>query len=125
MYIATTPITNIIITMNTRRTFLRSLAATAGSSAMLGSRVLAQAPPPPVKLEEADPVATALGFKLDTQKVDAQKYPQHTKEQKCSGCAFYQEKPGEALSPCTVFNSKLVPPGAWCMSFVKKSTQPK
>lgn len=106
--------------MNSRRHFLVTLLASAGTPALLAGRALAQTPPPPVKLEETDPIALALGFKLDTTKVDAQKYPLHTSEQKCSGCALYQEKSGEALSPCTVFGGKLVPPGGWCSGYAKK-----
>jgi len=105
--------------MNSRRHFLVKLVASTGTPALLWCRALAQTPPP-VKLEETDPIALALGYKADTTKVDAQKYPLHTNEQKCSGCAFYQEKAGEALSPCTVFGGKLVPPGGWCSGFAKK-----
>lgn len=106
--------------MNTRRKFLLRLVTSVGTPALLWGRAHAQAPPPPVKLEENDPIALALGFKQDTTKVDAQKYPLHTNDQKCSGCALYQEKAGEALSPCTVFGGKLVPPGGWCSGFAKK-----
>jgi hypothetical protein len=111
--------------MNSRRTFLLSLVATAGTPALLANRALAQAPPPPVKLEETDPVAMALGFKLDTTKVDAKKYPQHTVEQKCSGCAVYQQKPGDTLGPCAAVGNKLVPAVGWCVAYAKKPDAPK
>ena len=106
--------------MNSRRNFLRSLVASAGTPVLLAGRALAQAPPPPVKLEESDPVAIALGFKLDTATVDGKKYPQHAIEQKCSGCALYQEKPGDSAGPCTTFGNKLVPAAGWCVAFAKK-----
>ena len=107
-------------TMNSRRTFLLRLVASAGTPALLGSRVLAQAPPPPVKLEESDPIAMALGFKLDTAQVDAKKYPQHNVGQKCSGCAVYRAKSGDTLGPCLAIGNKLVPAGGWCVAFAKK-----
>lgn len=106
--------------MHSRRTFVLKLVASASSPALLSGRTLAQSPPPPVKLEESDPVAMALGFKLDSTKVDAQKYPRHANDQLCSGCTLYQGKPGEALGPCLTVGGKLVPAGGWCSVFVKK-----
>jgi hypothetical protein len=105
--------------MNTRRTFLRNLVTSVGSPALLCSRGFAQTPPP-AKLEETDPVAMAFGFKLDTTKVSAQKYPLHTNEQKCAGCTLYQDKPGETSAPCTAFGGKLVPTAGWCAAYAKK-----
>ncbi len=106
--------------MNSRRNFLLKLVASTGTPALLCSRALGQAPPPPVKLEETDPVAMALGYKEDTTKVDAAKYPLHTAEQKCSGCALYTGKPGEATGPCTAFGGKIVTANGWCAAFAKK-----
>jgi len=106
--------------MHSRRTFLLKLAASAATPALLCGRALAQTPPPPVKFEETDPVAMALGFKLDSTKVDAQKYPLHTNAQTCAGCLLYQGKPGDASGPCTTASGKLVPAAGWCAVFVKK-----
>jgi hypothetical protein len=106
--------------MNTRRRFLTRLVASAGVPALLCGRAFAQAPPPPVKLEESDPVATALGYKEDTTKVDAVKYPLHKAEQKCVNCALYQGKPGEASGPCAAFGGKLVTEAGWCSVYAKK-----
>ena len=110
--------------MDSRRKFLFKLAATAGAPALFASRALGQTPPPPAKLEESDPVATALGYKEDTAKVDKTKYPNHTPEQKCTGCALYTGKPGDADGPCATFQGKLVKAGGWCATFVKKPEQP-
>jgi len=90
----------------------------AGAPTLLGSRALGENPPPPARLEETDPMATALGFKLDTAKVDAAKYPRHTNDQQCSGCTLYQGKPGEPLGPCLTVGGKLVPGAGWCAVFV-------
>lgn len=110
--------------MNTRRHFLLKLVATASAPALLCGRAMAQTPPP-VKLEESDPQATALGYKEDSTKVDGQKYPQHTNEQTCAGCALYTGKPGEASGPCTAFGGKLVTAAGWCAAFAKKPEPPK
>ncbi len=106
--------------MNTRRHFLTKLVVSAGMPALLCGRAFAQTPAPPVKLEESDPVATALGYKEDTTKVDAAKYPQHKPDQKCSTCALYLGKAGEASGPCSAFGGKLVLEGGWCAVFAKK-----
>ena len=111
--------------MNSRRSFLLKLAVSAATPAALCSRALAQTPPPPVKLEESDPVATALGYKEDTTKVDAAKYPMHKPDQKCEVCALYTGKPGEPSGPCSAFALKIVLAGGWCAAFAKKPEPPK
>lgn len=105
--------------MNTRRNFLTKIVASACIPALALQRASAQAPPA-VKLEESDPIATALGYKEITTKVDAAKYPLHKPEQACSGCALYQGKPGDANGPCTAFGGKLVTAAGWCSVFAKK-----
>lgn len=106
--------------MNTRRRFLTRLVASAGMPALMCGRAFAQTTPPPVKLEESDPVATALGYKEDTTKVDAVKYPLHKPDQKCLGCALYLGKPAEASGPCSAFGGKLVTAAGWCAVYAKK-----
>lgn len=105
--------------MDSRRRFLFKLAASAPVAA--GSLLFGQAPPPPpVKLEESDPVAQALGYKMDTTKVDKQKYPQHKDDQVCTGCALFTAKSGEEFGPCSAFGGKLVANKGWCAAFAKK-----
>lgn len=112
--------------MNSRRNFLFKLAVSASAPVALGGRLLAQDAPPPVKLEETDPVAMALGYKMDTTKVDAVKYPQHTAEQKCSVCALVTPgSPAGEFVPCSAFQNKLVASNGWCMAFAKKPEPPK
>ena len=72
------------------------------------------------KVDEADETAVALGYRHDTTKVDAKKYPQHKPDQKCSACALYTGKPGDAEGPCTAFANKIVPAQGWCMAYAKK-----
>ncbi len=112
--------------MNTRRNFLFRLAVSATAPIAICDRLSAQETPaaapqaPAVKLEESDPMANALGYKEDTTKVDAQKYPQHKPDQKCEACALYTGKPGEATGPCTAFQNKIVNANGWCAAFAKK-----
>jgi len=99
-----------------RRTFMITVAA---SCAALGaSQVAAQAA---AKLEESDPQATALGYKADTTKVDAKKYPNHQNAQNCSTCQLYQGKPADAAGPCPIFGGKQVAKQGWCSAWVKKA----
>ena len=100
-----------------RRAFVMTVVA--GGSALAASRVSAQAAAP--VLTEADPQATALGYKADASKVDKAKYPQHTAGMVCSGCNFYQGKATDAMAPCQLFAGKQVSGKGWCSAFVKKA----
>lgn len=107
--------------MNSRRNFIFRFALSVSAPVAIGSRAFGQdAPPPPGKLEETDPIAIALGYKEDTTKVDAKKYPQHTKEQRCDGCLLYTGKAGDATGPCTAVGNKTVTAQGWCAAFAKK-----
>jgi hypothetical protein len=98
-----------------RRTFLLSAAAcTAAASAPARAQTAA-------KVEETDPQAVALGYKHDTTKVDAQKFPKHTNDQKCSNCQLFSGKPAEAWGPCAIFAGKNVSAVGWCNSWIKKA----
>jgi hypothetical protein len=120
-FISATPLqTNRSFAMNTRRNFLYQLAVTASTPVVLASTLCGQAPPPPAKLEETDPVAIALGYKEDSTKVDATKYPNHKPEQLCSNCVLYQGKAGEASGPCAAVGGKLVTAPGWCSVYAKK-----
>ena len=99
---------------NNRRTFIIQAAA-VGASALAAGRTLAQA-----KLEENDPQAVALGYKHDSTKVDAVKYPKHEAAQKCSSCQLFQGKATDAWGPCALFGAKQVAGPGWCSAWVKK-----
>ena len=68
----------------------------------------------------ADPTAKALGFVNDSSKVDAASNPTHKPDQKCSTCAQFQGKPGDARGGCNIFAGKSVPAGGWCRVWAKK-----
>lgn len=106
------------IRTTTRRIFLMQIAAT-------GSVALAATPVPPAgpgaMVNEKDVTAAALGYVADTTKADAKKFPAHVAAQKCSVCALYQGKPGDAAGPCPIFAGKQVAASGWCSSWVKKA----
>ncbi len=98
-----------------RRVFMLQ-AATAGAALCAGARAFAQA-----KLDESDPQAVSLGYKHDTGKVDAKKFPKHAPSQQCAGCALYQGKPSDAWAGCALFPGKQVAGGGWCSAWAKKA----
>jgi len=72
-------------------------------------------------LDPADPTAKALGFVTDASKVNAAANPTYKPTQKCSTCAQFQGKAGEASAACNIFAGKSVPAGGWCKVWVQKS----
>lgn len=71
-------------------------------------------------LDEADPTAAALGYKADTTKVDATKYPNHKPAQVCMGCSLVQGTDADAWRPCGIFPGKAVASKGWCAAFAAK-----
>ncbi|MBV8658312.1 MAG: high-potential iron-sulfur protein [Burkholderiales bacterium] len=102
--------------MTSRRTFIK-LMPLAGVAAAIAPSVFAA----PAAVTETDPQAVSLGYKADTSKVDAAKFPKHTKDQKCGGCQLYQGKAGDASGPCPIFAGKVVSANGWCSAYVKKA----
>jgi len=102
--------------LNNRRKFIVQLGL-GSAAAVLASRAMADAAP----LTEADPQASAMGFKLDGTKVDKTKFPKYAAGQQCSGCALYQGKAGDKSGPCSVFAGKIVPATGWCNVWAKKA----
>jgi len=90
--------------------------AAAGGAVSLAGTAQAQA-----KVDEKDAQAAALGYSADTAKVDAKKYPKHTKDQKCSNCQLYTGKAADASGPCPLFPGKHVASGGWCSAWAKKA----
>jgi len=88
----------------------------AGSALLAATGAHAQA-----KIDEADPQATAVGYKHDTTKVDTKKYPKHDKAQKCSNCQLYQGKATDAWGGCPLFGAKQVAGNGWCSAYAKKA----
>ena len=99
---------------NNRRVFMLQLAA--GSAVLATGAAQAQA-----KLDEGDAQATAVGYKHDTTKVDAKKYPKHDKAQKCTNCQLFQGKATDAWGGCPLFGAKQVAGNGWCSAYAKKA----
>ena len=91
--------------------------ASAAGAALVAGSALAQA----ALLAETDPQAVALGYKADTTKVDAAKYPKHAATQNCANCALYQGKAGDAAGGCPLFAGKQVAGKGWCSAWAKKA----
>ena len=104
------------MTQDNRRTFMFRIAA----GAILGAPA-AQAEAAAPMVEETDPQAVALGYKQDTNKVDAKKYPSHQATQKCATCQLFQGKPNDPTGLCPLFAGKQVAAGGWCSAWNKKA----
>jgi High potential iron-sulfur protein len=72
-------------------------------------------------LAETDAQAVGLGYKADTTKVDAAKYPKHANTQKCGVCALYKGAAGSAAGGCQIFAGKQVSANGWCSAFAAKA----
>ncbi|HUL41543.1 MAG TPA: high-potential iron-sulfur protein [Burkholderiales bacterium] len=71
-------------------------------------------------VNETDPAAASLGYKLDATKVDKAKFSKYMAGEQCSNCQLYQGKPGAEWGPCPIFGGKLVHDTGWCSAYVKK-----
>ena len=91
-------------------TFIPAIGLMANSAAAAGL--------PP--LDPKDPTAQALNFVTDATKVDAAANPTFKPTQKCSNCAQYQGKAGDATAGCNIFAGKSVPAGGWCKVWAQK-----
>ncbi|MGA0844947.1 MAG: high-potential iron-sulfur protein [Luteolibacter sp.] len=112
--------------MDTRRDFLRKFAiSTALPWVAIQQLNAEEAKTPPAKVPEDDPIAKAFGYKEDTTKVDAQKYPQHKVEQRCDNCMHYTGKADEAIGPCAIFQNRNVTAAGWCAAYVAKPAAAK
>ncbi len=97
---------------SSRRRFIK-LGVAGLAAASLANQTANAAP---VAVKEADPTATALGYKLDATKATARKDANAL----CSNCNFFQGKAGAADGPCTLFTGNLVAAKGWCTGWAKK-----
>lgn len=97
-----------------RRSFM--LRAVATSCLLSGAHTGALA-----DVDESEPLALALGYKADTARVDAAKYPNHTTSQQCSNCRHFQGAVADTSGGCDLFGGKVVAGKGWCGSWVKKA----
>jgi hypothetical protein len=71
-------------------------------------------------LDPKDPTAQALGYTPDATKVDAKANATYKPNQKCSTCAQFQGKAGDANGGCNIFAGKSVSAGGWCKVWAQK-----
>ncbi len=107
-------------TITTRRQFLVLSAAAVAVGATMPRLASAQATTIP-QLTETDATAAALGYKHDTTKVDAAKYPNHKPSQICANCKLVQGAEADAWRPCSIFPGKSVNAKGWCAAYAAKA----
>ena len=77
------------------------------------------------EVAESEPLAQAMGYKLDASTVDTAKFPKRAGEagatQFCNNCALYAGKAEDATAPCSIFQNRLVQGNGWCNAWVAKS----
>lgn len=73
------------------------------------------------ELKVDDPAAKALGYVLDSTKVDGKANPMHKLTQLCSNCLQWAEKSSMPLGRCNLFPGKLVRADGWCKVYIKKA----
>jgi High potential iron-sulfur protein len=100
---------SISMTTSSRRVFMMQVAA-AGATTLLAARASAQTG---ALVADTDPQGVALGYKSDTTKVDAKKYPKHLATQNCANCALYQGKAADKAGGCPLFAGKQVAASGW------------
>jgi hypothetical protein len=71
-------------------------------------------------LDEADPVAAALGYVADAARVDTAKHANFVAGSLCANCNLYSGVAGDEAGPCSLFPGKKVSAAGWCASYVKK-----
>jgi len=71
-------------------------------------------------LDEADPVAAALGYVTDSARADTVKFPNFVAGSQCVNCNLYSGVAGAEAGPCSLFPGKKVTATGWCGSYVKK-----
>lgn len=71
-------------------------------------------------LDEADPVAAALGYVADATRVDTAKHANFVAGSLCANCNLYSGAAGAEAGPCSLFPGKSVSAAGWCASYVKK-----
>ncbi len=71
------------------------------------------------QVDENDEAAVALGYRHDTTKVDAKKYPQHKPDQHCKSCQFWQGSQTDEWAGCSMFGRKQIAANGWCLAWKK------
>ncbi len=72
------------------------------------------------RLDEADPIAVALGYRHTAAQVDVKKFPAYVAGHDCAGCQLFQATAGKEWGACAIVAGKQVNAAGWCAAWVKK-----
>lgn len=103
-----------------RRDLLKGALAGLAAIPVVAVVDRAAAAAPAQALDVNDPQAKALGYILDTTKVDPKANPMHKPDQHCGNCLQYQGKATDPVAPCAIFQGRTVVNKGWCKVWAKK-----
>ena len=103
-----------------RRDLLKGALAGLAAIPVVAVVDRAAAAAPAKALDVNNPQAKALGYILDTTKVDAKANPMHKPDQHCGNCLHYQGKATDPVAPCAIFQGQTVVNKGWCKVWAKK-----
>lgn len=72
------------------------------------------------RVDEAEPVAVALGYKHDASAIDPAKQQRYQAGQSCRSCIQWKGSDSDDWGPCGIFPNKLVNANGWCTTYVRK-----
>lgn len=74
---------------------------------------------------EDEPLAQAMGYKLDATSVDTGRFPKRAGDagatQFCNNCALYAGEADSEFAPCSIFQNRPVAGKGWCNAWVPKA----
>lgn len=73
------------------------------------------------KLDEADPLAVAYGYKHDVSDPAVTSNPAFVPGRNCANCMLYAGAETDEWAPCSIFQNKLVAANGWCMVWAAKA----
>ena len=98
---------------STRRRFIRFAVTGLAATPLAGALVSQTSQAAPVRVQESDPKASAVGYKEDATKSTARKDATET----CANCNLYSGKEGAADGACALFQDNLVSAKGWCTAW--------
>lgn len=103
---------------HSRRRFFTRGAGFAAAACLLPRMGFAADVP---RVDEANPQATALGYKHDASEVDTAKFTRYEPGQTCANCQLYTGAADSEWGPCGLFAGQHVAAAGWCSAWVPKA----
>jgi len=76
-------------------------------------------------VSEDEPLAQAMGYKLDATTVDTVQFPKRAGDdgatQFCYNCGLFAGEADDEFAPCSIFQNRLVAGQGWCNVWVVKT----